>query len=408
MASECSSTISSSDDDDEDLKDGQTPTRKCKTEPSISPTLTISPEPEEWAGKATNAESTNESAANPKKTVGSSNKSRLSNLIASMKIPKFGRSSARESRAAAAAAAKEGSAGSKSIVPPSPTRSLGGDWSTTGKSNKPVGRSRSIGNDDESGGLANSSSPFSRSVTERHSYRAPSATSRYMQAAEAYAARSRAGRKTPTGGQSNSGTWSSRSRERAELTADTYRAARAPTRTASASPGPLRRQRRSSGGSSSWENDRNTLKPLPPPNVPVLPTSTHSTPSRKPNAKKSARELATELDADDDLILKRMEEILLTYKSKVEDHLAAEGRELPKEIFEDFTTQWVNEAASSLNSSRAAAVSPIPTPSTSSRSVTPSVRTTPTWRKEHRDGQKETKIPVPTFFNSPIPSETHI
>ena len=41
------------------------------------------------------------------------------------------------------------------------------------------------------------------------------------------------------------------------------------------------------------------------------------------------------------MILKRMEEILLTYKSKVEDHLAAEGRELPKEIFEDFTSQWV-------------------------------------------------------------------
>ncbi len=30
----------------------------------------------------------------------------------------------------------------------------------------------------------------------------------------------------------------------------------------------------------------------------------------------------------------------------MEDHLAAEGRELPKEIFEDFTTQWVNEASS--------------------------------------------------------------
>ena len=48
---------------------------------------------------------------------------------------------------------------------------------------------------------------------------------------------------------------------------------------------------------------------------------------------------------NDDLILKRMEEILMTYKSKVEDHLAAEGRELPKEIFEDFTSRWVQNQA---------------------------------------------------------------
>ena len=35
----------------------------------------------------------------------------------------------------------------------------------------------------------------------------------------------------------------------------------------------------------------------------------------------------------DEHILKRMEEILFTYKSKVEDKLAAEGKALPKVSF---------------------------------------------------------------------------
>jgi len=113
---------------------------------------------------------------------------------------------------------------------------------------------------------------------------------------------------------------------------------------------------------------------------------------------------------NDDLILKRMEEILMTYKSKVEDHLAAEGRELPKEIFEDFTSRWVQ------NQAQAAAVS---TPVSKSRSngslaasnSTPinqkwsppdgvNVRTTPLMRKERRDGSDRTRIPMPTYYSS--------
>ena len=63
---------------------------------------------------------------------------------------------------------------------------------------------------------------------------------------------------------------------------------------------------------------------------------------------KSSRNLSeaeTGTTDNDDLILKRMEEILMTSKTKVEDHLAAEGRELPKEIFEDFTSRWVQNQA---------------------------------------------------------------
>ena len=87
---------------------------------------------------------------------------------------------------------------------------------------------------------------------------------------------------------------------------------RANSRTTSASPGPHRRS----------SND--------------LLTSTHSTPCKKPltgsagnsaaSAAKSQKALA-EMDLDEeDAILKKMEEILLTYKSRVETHLAAEGK----------------------------------------------------------------------------------
>ena len=102
---------------------------------------------------------------------------------------------------------------------------------------------------------------------------------------------------------------------------------------------------------------------------------------------------------NDDLILKRMEEILMTYKSKVEDHLAAEGREFPKEIFEDFTSRWVQ------NSMRGGPPAGSGTPVSKSKSngnlvLTPSVRTTPLMRKEKRDGMERTRIPMPTYFNA--------
>ena len=108
---------------------------------------------------------------------------------------------------------------------------------------------------------------------------------------------------------------------------------------------------------------------------------------------KSQKTLADMDLEEEDAILKRMEEILLTYKSRVETHLAAEGRELPKEIFEDFTSQWVASASS------AASSRPI------SRSATAelhnprmSAAAKPTPRKDKRDSSK-TRIPMPTFYS---------
>ena len=119
-----------------------------------------------------------------------------------------------------------------------------------------------------------------------------------MQAAEAYAAKTRASRSTSSGNSSgtacaNGGTWSSgsktswsstptnsstnRGRSRPQLTNDTFRPpsrgygnSRPASRTTSASPGPWRRQRQSSG-------DSLNEQPLQPP-----PSSTHSTPCKKP------------------------------------------------------------------------------------------------------------------------------
>ena len=113
--------------------------------------------------------------------------------------------------------------------------------------------------------------------------------------------------------------------------------------------------------------------------------------------------------------LKKLEEILLSYKSKVEDHLAAEGRELPKEIFEDFTTQWVNEASNlsvtlkqSTSRSQSRQRRRSGSPSACSTASSTGRMNTPSWRKEQREGRRDTKIPMPTFYNSPIPNETHI
>lgn len=344
VASECSSTISSSDENEED--------RPVSPKSNISDDESQKPQVKTEKQVKTNDEKNNSNGV-----------SRLSNLIQSMKIPKFKRQKSNNSEVSSSS-----STSPDLDLPPKPVRS------------------RSISS--EQGGLV---SPFSRNVSERHSYRTQS---RYMQAAEAYAAKRR-------NNNSTNGTWSgSRGRERSTILPDksnvydrpSSRASslggkRIPSRTASASPGPQRRIRK--------DVTKNLQVPNPTP-------SSKSTPTRKPGKTENAK-----YDDDEgDEILKRMEEILMTYKSKVEDHLAAEGRELPKELFEDFTTQWVNEATT-LTKSRSSSRH-------RNESEVVKVRTAPNWRRETngnsagRSGRERTRIPVPTFFNSPIPNETHI
>merc|ERR1711981_861822 len=278
---------------------------------------------------------------------------------------------------------------------------------------------------------------------------------RYMQAAEAYTAKSRNARVAESAnkssnrsawnglssrgreGSSNSGfTWNDTQRPYSRTGMSTPGGSRPSSRTASASPGPCRRQQRTPNGQISRGNSSNALRyesshqlQPPPQSHKAFPTSTHSTPCKKSQPKTSqsstsgvkkssisskSNQALAELEAEDDLILKRMEEILLTYKSKVEDHLAAEGRELPKEIFEDFTSQWVQNVRQKPEKGV-----PVDKSDESEKNIPPSgsavmksksngclpvvlsasnIRTTPIMRKDKKEGIEKTRIPIPTYF----------
>ena len=148
-------------------------------------------------------------------------------------------------------------------------------------------------------------------------------------------------------------------------------------------------------------------------------SSTQSTPSRKPAKRSQSRDFA---DVEtDEMILKRMEEILFTYKNKVEDRLAAEGKELPKDIFQDFTEHWINSSPY-----RAKSVDSLSEKSSSDKSVrggggsamgrkagihdrspadwteTGGGRTLPKNRRDTKEGHGSTKIPVPTFYKNTL------
>ena len=171
-------------------------------------------------------------------------------------------------------------------------------------------RCRSASGDHDSMGIG---SNFSRSVTERRSYRGPAATSRYMQAAEAYTAKSRNARVAEATnkansrnawngmsnrgreGSSNSGFgWNDSQRPYSRSGMSTPGGSRPASRTASASPGPCRRQQKLSNGQISRGNSSNALKyessyqlQPPPQSKKPFPTSTHSTPCKKPQPKLS-------------------------------------------------------------------------------------------------------------------------
>ena len=232
----------------------------------------------------------------------------------------------------------------------------------------------------------------------------------------------------------SNGTWSAastknswnnspRGRSRPALNNDTFKPPSRPnSRTTSASPGPWRR-RQFSGDQPGTSEDNTTPGATPP-------SSVHSTPRRKPpnvsnitenghHAKKvtkshKSNKTLADLDLEEeDAILKRMEEILLTYKSRVETHLAAEGRELPKEIFEDFTSQWVAASAASGTTTPGGPLPGHAGHQPLSRSMTSELTpqsinkpprvvanpAAPSPRKAKRD-TSNTRIPMPTFYSN--------
>ena len=273
---------------------------------------------------------------------------------------------------------------------------------------------------------ASSENGFNRGTSERSSYRAPKGTSRYMQAAEAYKQKSVCGNSSISSGVSSTSTWSAasttRSRPRASITSDTF-TPRAP-RTASASPA-VHRKRVNSLSSRDKPNVTTTNMRTPSsggamnysPSTYTV-SSTHSTPSKKPMKRSQSRDYYSRTNSGgcaanfsgggvdgepetDEMILKRMEEILFTYKSKVEDRLAAEGKELPKDIFNDFTEHWLNSTPQ-----RAKSIDTLSENSSiRSHERSPGDRKTPVLpkaRKESREGCSSTRIPKPIFYKNSI------
>merc|ERR1712126_585682 len=186
---------------------------------------------------------------------------------------------------------------------------------------------------------SSSDNGFIRTSSERVSYRAPRSSSRYLQAAEAYVNKNK-----PS--VNNNSTWSassvSRARSRPGLTSDLFQSpVKTHPRTASASPGLHRKQMSSTSGSS-----YNTKTKQNSSYQDCGVSSTHSTPSRKPNPR----------------------------------------RLNSKDIFDDFTEHWVAsspyraKSVDSLDSSER---------SSDQGSTVKSPRT-PNQRKDHRDGQPGT------------------
>jgi len=395
VGSECSSTISTEDErthspiEDQDGSSSQTIIADPTSNKLECPQLIEKVGQDSGSGDMTEHEI--------KKTgnqLSPTTKNRLANLF--NRIPKFGktRKGAGEdgeldtNYVSQQASAKpniqsSGSANSspvKTLPPPAQSRSKRSTAVNLNTTRPELTRTRSSSSDNG----------FSRGG-ERGSYRAPKGTSRYMQAAEAYANKG----KTVN---SNNSTWSAssvtRARSRPGLSSDLFQPPQKHSRTASASPG-LHRKR----------NPSLSKQTSPTTEYPAI-SSTHSTPSRRPTTRRQTSRELLDLGSfeNDEMILKRMEEILFTYKSKVEDKLAAEGKELPKDIFEDFTSHWVNSSPH-----RAKSVDSLDSSEKSSEKGSYNrVKVSPSQRKEHRDGQKMTRIPVPTFYKSPIPSETHL
>jgi len=255
-----------------------------------------------------------------------------------------------------------------------------------------------------------------------------------MQAAEAYKFKTLNASPSAAAAAAGSTTWSAsatKSRTRPSLGADTFQPPSdvrpAVHRTASSSPGIQRRQQQTPSSSRSGNHSKeshpynNTMGSSSSSSGVV--TSTHSTPSRKPapRQRSTTREYRNGGGAalgdfeTDEMILRRMEEILFTYKSKVEDRLAAEGKELPKDIFDDFTEHWVVNSApyraksvDSLDSSdrsdghhhnsgqppaqKGGRLQTPPSPKAQARG--------PSARKDPKEGHRvTTRIPVPTFYS---------
>lgn len=179
-------------------------------------------------------------------------------------------------------------------------------------------------------------------------------------------------------------TWNGRaSRERPSITSDTYKPPTTPrtVRSASASPATTRRHFGHSA-----------------PVTPVNRSPKRSAPGStltSPTSGGPVLKLLADIDPDENTLL-CIKDIYFSLRERVSQNLAAEGKSLPPELAQEYTSSWVNahvpgEESESLN----------PKPNVSCTTTTPnnSIKITP------RKAGVGSRIPAPIFF---LPRQTEI
>ncbi|XP_050719427.1 serine/arginine repetitive matrix protein 2-like [Eriocheir sinensis] len=193
-------------------------------------------------------------------------------------------------------------------------------------------------------------------------------------------------RPSSSSGPQGKNTWNGRaSRERPSLTADTYKPPATPrtVRSASASPATTRRHFGHSA----------PVTPLNRSPKRSAPSSSLTSPvSSGPVLKQLA-----DLEADENTLL-CIKDIYDSLRAKVSESLAAEGKSLPPELSQDYTSSWISAHVSGRESQ---SLDPKVNTScgTSTTSPSSSLKVTP------RKAGVGSRIPAPTFF---MPRQTEI
>ncbi|KAF2364763.1 Gas2-related domain [Trinorchestia longiramus] len=182
----------------------------------------------------------------------------------------------------------------------------------------------------------------------------------------------------------NQGTWNGRSsRGRTAVNSDMYRPPASPrgVRSASASPGPARRN---FGHSAPVTPQTRSPKTSAPNSNLASPTQLPHLPNFLQQQVSGLSDVTSKPSVE---MLQQLENLVNSYRVKVLDHFAEEGKEPPPQLADDFSCSWVRNAHSLTNS-----------PKKSVRPQAPSDRPTPKLTPR-RDGMGS-RIPAPTYYSA--------
>lgn len=182
----------------------------------------------------------------------------------------------------------------------------------------------------------------------------------------------------------NQGTWNGRSsRGHTPVNSDMYKPPSMPRgfRSASASPGPVRRN---IGHSAPVTPQTRSPKTSAPNSNLVSPTDKDKLPDFLRQQVTGLSDVSSKPSVE---MLQQLENLVNSYRVKVLDHFAEEGKEPPPELADDFSCSWVRNAQS-LTSSPKKVAHPSPAREASSPKFTP------------RRSGLGSRIPGPTYYPS--------